>query len=102
MGYDEALAERVRSRLPGTTPQRMFGGLTFLSGRTIAAGVYGDELLIRVDPEEMETVLTAEGARPFLMRGKPTKGFVLVDGGMLDDRRLDTWIARARTYVDTT
>lgn len=34
MGYDEALAERIRKQLgaaPGITEMRMFGGLAFLT-----------------------------------------------------------------------
>jgi TfoX/Sxy family transcriptional regulator of competence genes len=110
VAYDEALAARVRERLRGNadvtaevtadvtadvTEQTMFGGLTFLTGGTMTVGVYGADLLVRVGPDAMDATLARPGVRPFVMRGRATRGFVLVAADTLDDRTLDGWLAEA-------
>jgi TfoX/Sxy family transcriptional regulator of competence genes len=104
VAYDEALAERIRDRLggaAGVTSTRMFGGLSFLTHGTLTVGVYGDDLLVRIDPDEQGEAVARPGVRPFVMKGRPTRGFVVVSGEDLDDSVLDAWIARAASYVAT-
>ena len=51
MAYDEDLADRVRAALPGdaeVTERRMFGGLAFLLGGHMFAGIAGNELMVRL------------------------------------------------------
>ncbi len=104
MAYDEALAERIRDRLRdavGVTEKKMFGGLAFLTHGTMTVGVYGDDLLVRIDPEGMSATLARPGVRPFIMGGRPTRGFIVVAGEGLDDSALDSWVAQAGAYVAT-
>ncbi|MGI5237523.1 TfoX/Sxy family protein [Dactylosporangium sp. CA-139066] len=92
MAYDEGLAGRIAARLSGTETKRMFGGLVFLRDGSIVAGVYGPDLLVRVADPAAETA--RPGVRPFEMGGRPTRGFVLVDGDGLDDETLEAWLTR--------
>jgi TfoX/Sxy family transcriptional regulator of competence genes len=104
MAHDEKLARRVRDRLgtaAGVTEKRMFGGLVFLTDGNMTVGVYGDDLLVRVDPAEMADTLAEPGVGPFTMGGRTTRGFVAVAADRLDDPALDGWIARAGAYVST-
>jgi len=104
MAYDNALAQRVRDRMgdePGVSEKKMFGGLAFLTAGNMTVGVHGDDLIARIDPETMDAALAEQGVRPFDMTGRPMRGWVLVAGGLLSDRELDRWIARARSYVGT-
>jgi TfoX/Sxy family transcriptional regulator of competence genes len=104
MAYDEALAERVRDRIggvAGVTEKKMFGGIGFMTAGNMTVGVYGDGLIVRVDPAESETLTTHPGVGPFVMGGRSTRGFILVDGNGLDDAGLDGWIERARRFVAT-
>jgi TfoX/Sxy family transcriptional regulator of competence genes len=103
MAYDEALAERLRERLDyaGVTAKRMFGGLAFLTDGNMTVGVYGDDLLVRMDPDEAEAALERLGVRPFDFTGRPMRGWVVVAGETLDDPVLDHWIAAARSFVAT-
>ena len=60
MAYDEALAERVRDLLTlreDLTERKMFGGVAWMVGGNMACGVIGEELIVRLDPEEAERAL---------------------------------------------
>src|SRR4029453_10301123 len=81
MAYDEALAGRVReliSARAGVREGKMFGGIAFMVGGTMAVGVTGDELMVRLDPGASEKALTEEGVRVFDMTRRPVKGWILV------------------------
>jgi TfoX/Sxy family transcriptional regulator of competence genes len=104
MAFDETLAERVRERLRGAVginEKKMFGGLAFLTNGNMTVGVHGDDLIVRIDPGDMDLVLAEAGVRPFDMTGRPMRGWILVAGEALDDGVLDGWIQRARTFVAT-
>jgi TfoX/Sxy family transcriptional regulator of competence genes len=102
MACDEALAERIRGRLRdavGVREKKMFGGLVFLTDATITVGVYGDDLLVRIDPNDADVALTEPGVRRFTMGGRTTRGFIVVAGDTLNDTVLRRWIGRARAHV---
>jgi TfoX/Sxy family transcriptional regulator of competence genes len=103
MAYDEGLAERLRERLdsPAVTAKKMFGALAFLTEGHMTVGVHGDELIVRLDPAEVEAATRRDGVRPFEVGGRRMNGWILVAGEMLDDPVLDEWLAVARTYVAT-
>jgi hypothetical protein len=98
VAYSEELAARIRDRLAGVSEKAMFGGRVFLVDGHIAVGAYGDDLLVRVHPDEIPDLVAKEEARPFLMGGRATRGFVLVSGG-LDDAELERWIGVARNCL---
>jgi TfoX/Sxy family transcriptional regulator of competence genes len=104
MAYDEALAERIRDRLhdtDGVTEKKMFGGLAFLAHGNMAVGVIGDDLIVRVGPDATDAALTHPGARAFDMTGRPMKGWIVVDGAVLDDDVLAGWIRQGETFAGT-
>ncbi|MFI7599245.1 TfoX/Sxy family protein [Actinoplanes sp. NPDC049681] len=104
MAYDEALAQRIRDLLasvPGITDKRMFGGLAFLTDGNLTVALMGDDLMVRVGRDAAEQALTAPGARPCDIGGRLMRGWVLVDGAVLDDDVLDAWVGRARAFVST-
>jgi TfoX/Sxy family transcriptional regulator of competence genes len=104
MAFDAALAERVRDRLadrPGVTDKRMFGTLAFLTDGNLTVCVRGDDLMVRVGRDGVADALTRPGARTFEMSGRAMKGWVLVDGAVLDDDVLTEWIDRAGDFVRT-
>lgn len=104
MAYDESLAERLRdllTPLPGVADKRMFGGLCFLSDGNMLVCIWGDDLMVRVGRDATEEALTHPGTRPCNVTGRPMRGWVLVDGAVLDDDTLDEWVQRARGFVAT-
>jgi TfoX/Sxy family transcriptional regulator of competence genes len=104
VAFDAALVERVRDRLadrPGVTDKRMFGTLAFLTDGNLVVCVLGDDLMVRVGRDGTADALARPGARQMDMTGRPMKGWVLVDGAVLDDDVLAEWIDRAWDFVRT-
>ena len=77
MVYDEGLAQRLREQLdeePGLTEREMFGGIGFMLDGNMAAGVLGDELLVRVGPQGHDQAMADPHTRVFDLTGRPMKG----------------------------
>ncbi len=105
MAIDEGLAQRVREQLgatPGLTEKRMFGGLAFLLGGHLAVGVHGDELIVRLSPDDTAEALARPGVRAFDMTGRPVRGWVLVaPTALAEDQALDDWIGQGLAFAAT-
>lgn len=103
MAYDEILAERVRSHLAGKpllVEKKMFGGVGFLLQGNMACGVHGENLIVRVDPQEYETLLARPHVRPFDMTGKPMKGWIFVlPEGVEAEEELAGWIEKGVEFA---
>ena len=103
VAYDEGLATRLREILgeePGLAEKKMFGGLAVLLAGNMAVGVYGDDLLVRIDPGQQATLLAEPGTRPFDMTSRPMKGWIVVSATMCaEDADLRRWVSRGVTYA---
>lgn len=102
MAYNEQLADRVRERfmdLNNIEEKAMMGGVTFLYNDKMCVGVLKDELMCRIDPELMETVVEMTGCRQMDFSGKPMKSFILVDStGMRTQKEFEYWINLALEF----
>lgn len=96
MAYDEGLAERAREALAHRadfTEKKMFGGLCFLLGGNMCAGIVGDELMVRVGPDAYEGALARPHAREMDFTGRALRGMVYVDvEGIESDSDLAEWL----------
>jgi len=103
MAYDETLAERVVLQLscrPGYCAKRMFGGIGFLCGGNMAAGVTGVSLIVRVGLDDWQAALTEPAAREFDITGRSMRGWVMVDrDGWDDDALLADWLDRGWRFA---
>jgi TfoX/Sxy family transcriptional regulator of competence genes len=99
MAYDEDLAARIRDILgaeSGVTEKRMFGGLAFLvnGNMSVAAGGQGG-LLVRVPPDDTESLLEGAHVEPMVMRGRELRGWLRVNAEGLQGRQeLEAWVER--------
>jgi TfoX/Sxy family transcriptional regulator of competence genes len=103
MAYDEKLADRVREIIAIThrniDEKKMFGGLCFMVNDKMCVGVEKERLMLRIDPARYEELIEKEGCRPMDFTGKPMKGFVFVDAGVLRTKKqLHYWIELALEY----
>lgn len=96
MAYDEGVAQRVREALQhrtDLTEKKMFGGLCFLLGGNMAAGIVGDELMLRVGPDRYEGALARAHAREMDFTGRALRGMVYVASeGFETDSALTEWL----------
>lgn len=103
MAYDEDLADRIRECLSGQrgiTEKRMFGGLAFLVNGNMAVAASGrGGLMVRVDPEAGEKLLSRKGVEPMVMRGREMSGWLRVgDDTIRTGRQLAEWVGRGTEY----
>lgn len=104
MAYDEALADWVRGVLKGERAleeKRMFGGVGMLLNGNMAVAVRGKGgLLVRIDPEDADGMLSEPGAQLMKMRGKAMRGWITVDPKACT-RRADVqrWVKRGVAYA---
>ena len=104
MAYDEELAFRIRALLAPEGPvdeRPMFGGLAFLiNGNMAVAASRRGGLLVRVAPEEAETLLEYPHTEPMTMGGRERRGWLLVsDEGIRTDRQLQRWVTLATDFA---
>jgi hypothetical protein len=104
MAYDEDLANRIRALIGterGVDEKRMFGGLAFLINGHMAVAASGrGGLMVRVPPNDTETLVQHEHAEPMVMAGRETRGWLRVaDEGIRTKRQLQPWVARGVDYA---
>lgn len=100
MGYDRALAERIRDHLAPTViaEKAMFGGLGFMvNGNMAVAALSTGGFMVRVAPEEAPGWY-GHRARAMVMRGRAMSGWLQVDADDLADEDMARFI---RLGVDT-
>lgn len=105
MGFDEALAERVREALGPdveATERRMFGGIAFMVRGNMACGIMEDGLIVRVGPDRYPQAVMEPDTRPFERTGRPMTGWVVVQPqGYARDEDLKAWVQEALDFVRT-
>jgi len=103
MAYDENLAQRIREQfegLPGIVEKKMFGGIAFLLNGNMATGVIGNNLIVRVGPENYQSALEEPHVIPFDFSGRPMKGWVMVTPeGVKADMDLKIWVKQGLDYA---
>jgi TfoX N-terminal domain len=104
MAYEEALAARIRETIAAErqlTEKRMFGGLAFLVRGNMAIAASGQGgLLVRVNPDESDTLVRTTPAVEMVMRGRPMAGWVRVASVDVQTKReLAKWVAIGVEYA---
>lgn len=99
MAYDEHLADRVRELIgpeSGISEKRMFGGLSFLiNGHMAVAASRQGGLMVRVDRDERDALLSRKYVSRMIMGGKESRTWIRVDAeGLTTKRQLQSWITR--------
>lgn len=104
IAYDEDLANRIRELIAAeedVAEKRMFGGLAFLVGGKMSVAASGQGgLLVRVDPDEGEALLSKPNVGPMEMRGREMSGWLRVDAeAVRTKRQLEPWVRRGVAYA---
>ncbi|HJZ92024.1 MAG TPA: TfoX/Sxy family protein [Gemmataceae bacterium] len=96
-----AAFEQLVGALPGAQLRKMFGyPAGFVNGHMFA-GVFQDQVFVRVGPEDHEQLLSQDGAAPFEpMPGRPSKeSIVLPPSVVASEAKMREWIARALAHA---
>ncbi|MCI0353682.1 MAG: TfoX/Sxy family protein [Acidobacteria bacterium] len=105
MAFDDKLAERIRKRLgkrAGLAEKKMFGGIAFLLRGNMCCGVHGQDMIVRLNPEQTDKALSEPGTRLFDLTGRPMKGWILVEPTELaTDAALGRWVGVATKYAES-
>jgi len=104
VAYDEDLANRIRELVAderGVTEKKMFGGLAFLIGGNMSVAASGQGgLLVRVDPDESDELVSKTNARPMEMRGRTMRGWLRVESeDVRTKNQLAKWVERGTSYA---
>jgi len=114
MPYDRVLADRIRMVLAEellggeldddlgdlglVEEKRMFGGLGFMvAGHLAVCAGSAADLMVRVDPADIEALCADDGVEPMAMAGRTSKSWIHVAPEALDDESLTAWVARGVT-----
>lgn len=104
MGYDEALAGRIRDLIgpdPELTEKKMFGGLAFLIGGNMAVAASGQGgILVRVDPERSDRLVATTKAETAVMQGREMPGWLRVaTQDVMTKPQLAKWVRLGADYA---
>ncbi len=81
MAFDEDLAGRAKALLTarsGLSERKMFGGIGFMLDGNMAVGVIGEDLVVRLDPDDADRALAEAGVREFDFSGRRMRGWIFV------------------------
>jgi hypothetical protein len=79
----------------------MFGGLAFLVNGNMSVAASGQGgLLVRVPPDDTDTLLQRAHVSPMVMAGKEARGWLRVEAnGVQTKRQLQSWVTKGVGYA---
>jgi TfoX/Sxy family transcriptional regulator of competence genes len=91
-----ALIEAV----PGAEPRKMFGyPAGFVQGH-LFAGVFQDDVFVRLSADDQAQLMKIPGSRPFEpMPGRAMRGYVVVPRAVLASPRVRDWLEKAFAHA---
>lgn len=103
MTDQDHLLERIRAILIPKKLQleekKMFGGICFMVDDKMLMGTYKGGIMARVDPIEVDELLTREGATQMIHGGKPMTGYLMLDPEAYDlDTDLEFWVKKCLEF----
>ena len=103
MPYNEELDSRIAKSVSKWYAERkkMFGGTCYLLRGTLFCGVHRDRLILRLGVEAAAEALEKPFVSVFDITGRVMKGWVLVEKGGFEGRRLAAWLDKAKAFAQT-
>ena len=103
MLQDETLLNRVREIIAEThdnvEEKKAFGGICFMVNDKMCVGVKPQRIMVRMDPEKFDEVISKDGCEPMVHNGKVMKGFMFVSRDAISKKKqLEYWINLALDY----
>ena len=102
MPFDKVLANRIAKKLmdlPDVEEKIMFSGLVFMVNGKMCIGVMKDKIMLRINPESLNSLTDKDGWEHMAMGGKQMKGYILVSEDVINQsKELDYWINLALDF----
>nr|WP_217189917.1 TfoX/Sxy family protein [Echinicola vietnamensis] len=97
MAYNSLLAKRIENLLSRSAPpfeaKKMMGGICFMVNDKMCMGVHENRIMARVGTDQYEEALQQAGSMEMNFTGKSMKGYVFVDGKVVDtEPQLAYWV----------
>lgn len=97
MPYNEQLVDRIAEQLLSLDiafeEKYMFGGVCFMVDNKMCLGVIKDDMMVRVNPEKEDLLLSRDEARPMDFTKRPMRGYLYIDSTVYhDDSVLNFWV----------
>lgn len=100
--YNEILANRIAEKLmnlPDVEEKVMFSGIVFMVNGKMCIGVSKEDMMLRINPNILESLGNKDGWRQMMMGGKQMNGYILVSEDVLNrNDELDFWINLALEF----
>jgi len=95
--FDAAIAGKA-----GVERRQMFGYPCAFLGGNLLAGLFQDQMMVRLSEADRVKAVVEAGAKPFAPGGRPMREYVVLPPGIVaDKRKLGAWLRRAITHVET-
>ncbi len=93
--------EAAMATVPGAQARKMFGYPAAFRNGNMFAGLFQDQMILRLSTDERAELSRHPGAKPFEpMAGRPMREYVVVPPAMLrSPGELHAWLARAFAYA---
>jgi TfoX/Sxy family transcriptional regulator of competence genes len=103
MLQDETLLNRVReiiaSKQDNVEEKKAFGGICFMVNDKMCVGVKPQRIMVRIDPQKFDEVISKDGCEPMVHNGKVMKGFMFISSDAISKRKqLEYWVNLALDY----
>lgn len=103
MAIDPYLLERLQYNMKSRSlvwdEKKMFGGVCFMVNEKMCFGTFRNGLMVRIDPDEEETLLKRDYVEQMIMKNTPMKGYLLVSKEGIDmESDLDFWIGKCMEF----
>lgn len=100
--YNETLAARIAEKLmhlPDVEEKEMFSGLVFMVNDKMCIGVSKQDLMLRINPSDLESLNNKDGWAQMTMGNKVMNGYILVSEDVLNrNDELDFWMKLALDF----
>ena len=78
----------------------MFGGIAWMLNGNMACGMLGEDMMVRLAPDDAESALAEPHVGPMDFTGRPMRGFVKVPcEALADDVELARWVDAGAAFA---
>ena len=101
--HSDAAKEHFRSlitEVPGAQVKPMFGSLGAFINGNMFAGLFGEDVGVKLDPAGLEELRALPGSGPFGPAERPMNGWLSLPANLSDEDK-SAWTDRARDHIAT-